>query len=77
MNINPLAAFLGGLIIGMTVIFVWMRCSTIGTLRIDHTSEEKDVYLFEFTKGLDKLDHRTLVTMKVDHDADLHRLSQE
>lgn len=77
MNINPLAAFLGGIIVGVIAMLIWMRCATVGTLRIDHTSAEKDIYLLELTKRFDNLDHCSLVTLKVDHDAELHSLSQQ
>lgn len=44
-----------------------------GTLRIDHTNPEKDVYRFEIN-DLDKLKGKNYITLKIDHNA---KLSQD
>lgn len=78
MVINPLVAFLGGIVVGMAIILIGVRLSAIGTLRIDHTSSEKDLYLFDIEKDMSVLDHRSLAILKIDHDANLsQRCSQE
>lgn len=41
-----------------------------GTLRIDHSNPEKDVYRFEIS-DLDKLNKKSHVELKIDHHADL------
>ena len=41
-----------------------------GTLRIDHSNPEKDVYRFE-VKDLDKLNTKSYIILKIDHNADL------
>lgn len=44
--------------------------STRGTLRIDHSNPEKDLYRFEID-NLDKLGKKRYVNLKIDHNADL------
>lgn len=64
-------AFLGGLFIGSlitNIIYLAKRAS--GTLRIDHTNPERDVYRIEIN-DLDKLSKKTQVILKVDNHADL------
>jgi hypothetical protein len=41
-----------------------------GTLRIDHSNPEKDIYRFEID-NLDKLDKKSYVELKIDRHADL------
>lgn len=41
-----------------------------GTLRIDHSNPEKDVYRFEIG-DLDKLNKKAYVELKIDHHANL------
>ena len=41
-----------------------------GTLRIDHSDPEKDVYRFEID-DLEKLNKKAYVELKIDHHADL------
>lgn len=41
-----------------------------GTLRIDHSNPEKDVYRFEIN-DLDSLDKKKRIVLKIDHHADL------
>ena len=41
-----------------------------GTLRIDHSDPEKDVYRLEIG-DLDKLNRKSYVELKIDHHADL------
>lgn len=63
--------FLGGLFIGIGVTIIFYSAkSTSGILRIDHSNQEKDVYRFEI-KDLDKLNKKSKVILKVDHNADL------
>lgn len=69
-NINFL---LGGLLIGS--VFFNIACiayikHTYGTLRIDHSDPEKDIYRFEID-DLDALSKKKKVILAVDNDADL------
>ena len=41
-----------------------------GTLRIDHSNPEKDVYLFEID-SLDDVNNKKRIVLKIDHNADL------
>ena len=41
-----------------------------GTLRIDHSNPEKDVYRFEIN-NLDSLNRKKRIVLKIDHHADL------
>ena len=42
-----------------------------GTLRIDHSNPEKDIYRMEFEDDLDKLGKKKRVILKIDNNADL------
>ena len=59
-------------ILAVCVICVAMLCSqrATGTLKIDHSNPEKDVYRFEID-DLDKLNTKTRIVLKIDHDANL------
>lgn len=41
-----------------------------GTLRIDHSNPEKDVYLFEIN-SLDTISKKKRIVLKIDHNANL------
>jgi hypothetical protein len=63
--------FMVGVIVGTlltNIIFLFKRGS--GTLQIDHSNPEKDVYRFKID-DLDSLNHKTHITLEIDHDADL------
>lgn len=64
-------AFIIGAIFG-SIVYAIVQYITVahGTLRIDHTDPEKDVYRFEID-NLDKLNKKSYVELKIDHDADL------
>ena len=71
MIINPWVPFIVGIIAGIVLaIFIYLACNTVGTLKIDHTSSEKDIYRIEIN-DLEELNHRSRIVLKVDHDADL------
>lgn len=61
-----------GMFIGCIVtILIFLICyHTAGTLRIDHSNPEKDVYRFEID-NLDGLSKKKHVVLKVDNNADL------
>ena len=42
-----------------------------GTLRIDHSNPEKDIYRFDIEGDLDKLQTKKRVMFKIDNNADL------
>lgn len=48
---------------------IFLKVSTVGTLKIDHSNPDKDVFRFEID-DLDKL-KKTHVRLKIDHNADL------
>ena len=59
-----------GLVIGVTVTYaIFSTRSTSGTLKIDHSNPDKDVFRFEID-DLDKM-NKTSVRLKIDHNADL------
>lgn len=64
-------AFFIGAIFG-SIVYAIIQYVTVahGTLRIDHSDPEKDVYRFEID-NLDKLNKKSYVELKIDHDADL------
>ena len=71
MIINPLVAFLGGIVVGLLLTLILIRVNVVGTLRIDHTSADKDLYLFDIEKDLSILDGKDFITLRIDHDANL------
>lgn len=64
-------AFIIGVFMGAIIYAVIQHIfETHGTLRIDHSNQEKDVYRFEID-DLDKLNKKHYVKLKIDHNADL------
>ena len=61
--------FAGSLI---TSIIFFIKSSS-GTLKIDHSNPQKDVYRFEI-KDLDKLNKKKYVRLKIDNNADLSQI---
>ena len=60
-----------GVIVGAIGYAICQRMFvTHGTLRIDHSNPEKDVYRFEID-DLEKLNRKAYVELKIDHHADL------
>lgn len=64
--------FLLGVIIGCIIsnLIFCIHYRRTGTLKIDHSNPEKDVYRLEID-NLDKLSKRKRVVLKVDNKADL------
>lgn len=61
-----MGVFIGAL---MTSIMRDIRAGS-GTLRVDHSNPEKDVYRLE-VDDLDKLDKKKRLNLKIDHHANL------
>ena len=67
--------FAAGVIFGsiVTNIVMWFRTG-YGTLRIDSTNPEKDIYRFEISDGdIDKLPKKKRIMLRIDHNANLSR----
>lgn len=63
--------FTVGVIVGAIICALWQHVTMgHGTLRIDHSDFEKDVYRLEIN-NLDQLDRKNRLYVKVDHHADL------
>jgi hypothetical protein len=62
--------FLVGIIIGVLIALLTFLLSTSGTLRIDHSNPEKDLYRFDID-NLDELSRKKRIVLKVDNHADL------
>lgn len=62
--------FLVGIIIGILIALLTVLLSNSGTLRIDHSNPEKDLYRFDID-NLDELSRRKRIVLKVDNHADL------
>lgn len=62
--------FLVGIIIGILIALLTVLLSTSGTLRIDRSNPEKDLYRFDID-NLDELSRRKRIVLKVDNHADL------
>lgn len=56
----------------ITSIIFFVKSSS-GTLKIDHSNPQKDVYRFEI-KDLDKLNKKKYVHLKIDNNADLSQI---
>lgn len=61
-------SFVLGLLVGSLIISI--KHLSKGTLRIDHSNPEKDVYRFEID-NLDGLSKKKRIVLKVDNKADL------
>lgn len=66
MNFIIAAVFLVGVVIGVLLD----RLRTVGTLRIDHSNPNKDIYRFEIN-DLDSLNKKKHIVLTIDHHADL------
>lgn len=62
-------AYLVGVIFGSVVtnVLYWRKRAS-GTLRIDHTNPEKDIYRIEI-ESIDDLSKKNKIELKVDHNA--------
>lgn len=68
---NPWVIFIVGILVGMVIaVIIYTACKTAGVLKIDHTNPDKDIYRIEID-DLSKLDHKSRIILKIDHDADL------
>ncbi|MBO5906198.1 MAG: hypothetical protein J6Q84_07260 [Kiritimatiellae bacterium] len=60
-----------GMIVGCLIGWIiFVAQSRIGTLKIDHSNPEKDIYRL-CVDDLDKLPKKRIVVLKVDNNADL------
>ena len=59
-----------GAIVGIVIYRTWF-CRPVGTLRIDRTNPEKDVYRFEIDYNLDDLAFKKRITIRIDNNANL------
>ena len=66
MELIIIASFLFGVFVGV----VFTRLRTSGTLQIDHSNPEKDIYRLNLN-DLDSLEKKRHVVLDVDHDANL------
>lgn len=68
--------FLLGMIAGggLVAIYYTFR-TTAGTLKIDHSNPEKDVYRFEID-DLDKISSKKCIELRIDHNAVLAENSE-
>ena len=74
MWVYALALFFG-VVIGVITTNIILRTRYCGTLKIDHSNPEKDLYRFEID-DLDDLNKRKRVTLKVDHVTNLSQIKQ-
>ena len=63
---------MAGIAIGMFVSYVLLIGKTAyGTLRIDHTDPEKDLYRIDIDGNFDNISKEKRIVLKVDSDANL------
>lgn len=63
-------AFVFGIIVGMGITVISLMRFNGGTLKIDHSDSQRDVYLFEI-KDLDNISEKDFIILHVDNYADL------
>lgn len=69
MRFELVIAFLVGMAIGMFIInLIWSMQKTTGTLRIDHSNPERDLYRFEID-DLENISSKKRITLHIDHNA--------
>ena len=67
----PAIQFLAGLLTGVVIgIVIRLFRKVSGTLKIDRSSSEKDLYRFEID-NLDDLSKKKHIVLKIDNNADL------
>ena len=72
MSKEMLIGYILGILVYAVVNTIWtIIASARGTLRIDHTNPEKDLYRFEID-NLEQLSKKKYVRLSIDHNADLH-----
>ena len=63
---------IAGVIVGIFASYIYQVVQTAyGTLRIDHTDPEKDLYRIDIDGNFDNIAKETRIILKVDNDADL------
>lgn len=63
---------MAGIAIGMFVSYMLLIGKTAyGTLRIDHTNPEKDLYRIDIDGNFDNISKEKRIVLKVDNDANL------
>ena len=63
---------IAGIAIGMFVSYMLLIGKTAyGTLRIDHTDPEKDLYRIDIDGNFDNISKEKRIVLKVDNDANL------
>ena len=63
---------MAGITIGMFVSYMLLIGKTAyGTLRIDHTNPEKDLYRIDIDGNFDNISKEKRIVLKVDNDANL------
>lgn len=62
---------IGGMILGFIITSIfWLLRTKSGTLRIDHSNHEKDVYRFEIDR-IEDIGKKKQILLKIDNNADL------
>lgn len=64
-------SFAIGLVFGFitAILFICLKCRS-GTLKIDHSNPEKDLYRFEIDE-IEDLSKKRVLILKIDNNADL------
>lgn len=57
-------------LVSYCVVRIWMRIFTEGTLRVDRSNPQKDVYRLEID-DLEAISRRSRIIIKIDNKADL------
>lgn len=63
---------IAGVLVGIIASYVFQVVQTAyGTLRIDHTDPEKDLYRIDIDGNFDNISKEKRIVLKVDNNADL------
>ena len=63
---------IAGILVGIFASYIFQAVQTAyGTLRIDHTDPEKDLYRIDIDGNFDNISKEKRIILKVDNDADL------
>ena len=68
--VNYVILFLVFSAVNIAVNLIFFNHKPSGTLRIDHSNPEKDVYRFEID-DIENLHKKKFIVLKIDNDADL------
>lgn len=72
MALTYILVAIAGILVGIIASYIFQVVQTAyGTLRIDHTDPEKDLYRIDIDGNFDNISKEKRIILKVDNNADL------